>query len=292
MKLFILIRELFNQCILKQILISIHNFENIVRIALSAFGLSMIILLSTAGGVAMAKLSEINSSSSAPFSINSSSMSGVNEYILIEIDEGDNDEEEVIITKLHEFFFESLNTKGIVSWDFGDGSFATGQETSHSYEDAGYYTVTATSTSSGGIDLATIIVMVEKSGYVESDNMECACSPTAKSTVIDLVPVPGMVNFEGIVTVTHDGSSESCSLRNPFQECHLRVIIEYTKDGNVMEQKIIFDDTFRTNEKNVEFELIDFETETGESVQIRLETDQLRDWHKPNTSWTMTAPIW
>tara|TARA_B100001564_G_scaffold305702_1_gene274838 strand:- start:1172 stop:1963 length:792 start_codon:yes stop_codon:yes gene_type:complete len=263
-----------------------------VRIALSAFGLSMIIMISTAGGVAIAKLSEMNSSSSAPFAVNASSMSGVNEYILIEIDEGDNDEEEVITTKLHEFFFESLNAQGMVTWDFGDGSFATGKEASHSYDDAGYYTVTATSTSSRGIELATIIVMVEKSGYVESDNMECACSPTAKSTIIGLVPVPGMVNFEGVVTVTHDGSSESCSLRNPFQECHLRVIIEYTKDGNIMEQQILFDDTFRTNEKNIEFELIDFETESGESVQIRLETDQLRDWHKPSTSWTMTAPIW
>lgn len=277
---------------MKQILINGHNLVNVVKTTLSAFALSIVILLSTAGGIAIAKLSEINSSSNAPFTIKSSSMSGVNEYILIEVDEGDNDEEEIIITKFHEFYFESENSKDIVSWDFGDGSFATGPETSHSYEDAGYYTVTATSASSDGIESATIIVMVEKSGYVESDNMECACTPTAKSTVISLVPVPGMVNFEGVVTVTHDGSSESCSLRNPFQECHLRVIIEYTSDGNVMEQKIIFDDTFRTNEKNVEFELIDFETEPGESVQIRLETDQLRDWHKPNTSWTMTAPIW
>ena len=72
----------------------------------------MIIMISTAGGVAIAKLSEMNSSSSAPFAVNASSMSGVNEYILIEVDEGDNDEEEVITTKLHEFFFESLNAKG------------------------------------------------------------------------------------------------------------------------------------------------------------------------------------
>tara|TARA_B100001113_G_scaffold337542_2_gene318907 strand:- start:10672 stop:11322 length:651 start_codon:yes stop_codon:yes gene_type:complete len=216
----------------------------------------------------------------------------MNEYILIEVDEGDNDEEEVITTKLHEFFFESLNAKGLVSWDFGDGNSATGLITSHSYKDAGYYTITATSTSSDKIEQATIIVMVEKSGYVESDNMECTCSPTAKSTIINLVPVPGRVNFEGLVTVNHDGSSESCSLRNPFQECHLRVIIEYTTDGIVMEQNTIFDDTFRVNEKIIEFNLIDFKTEPGESVQIRLETDQLRDWHKPSTSWTMTAPIW
>ena len=66
--------------------------------------------------------------------------------------------------------------------------------------------------------------------------------------------------------------------------------MEYTKDGAVVDQIILFDDTFRTNEKNVEFELIDFNTEDGEGLQIRLETDQLRDWHKPSTIWAMTAP--
>ena len=50
-------------------------------------------------------------------------------------------------------------------------------------------------------------------------------------------------------------------------------------------------DTFRTNEKNVNFELMDFHTEEGEGLQLRLETDQLRDWHKPSTTWSMTAPI-
>ena len=94
-----------------------------------------------------------------------------------------------------------------------------------------------------------------------------------------------------MVTVEHDGSSESCALRNPLQECHLRVIMEYTKDGAVIDQTILFDDTFRTNEKNVNFELMDFYTEEGEGLQLRLETDQLRDWHKPSTTWSMTAPI-
>ena len=63
-------------------------------------------------------------------------------------------------------------------------------------------------------------------------------------------------------------------------------------EGSVIDQDIIFDDTFRTNQKDVEFKLSDLETESGENLQIRLETDQLRDWHKPSTTWTMTAPIW
>ena len=277
---------------MKQILISMDIGVNVMKTVFSAFTMAMIILFSTAGGVAIAKLSTINSSSSAPFAIDSSAVYGVNEYILIEVDEGDNDEEEVVISNLYEFFFEGVNAKGIVSWDFGDGSFAIGKNTSHSYENPGYYTITATSTSDNKIDLSTIIVIVEKSGYVESDNMECVCAPTAKSTIIELNPPLGMVNFEGMVSVVHDGNSESCSLRNPFQECHLRVIIEYMVEGSIINQDIIFDDTFRSNQKDVEFKLSDLETESGENIQIRLETDQLRDWHKPSTAWTMTAPIW
>jgi hypothetical protein len=262
----------------------------LMKIAFSALTLVSLILFSAGAGVAIATFSNANSSSDSPFSINAPEVYGVNEYILIEIDEGDNDEEEVIVTKLHEFFFESLNADGIVVWDFGDGDSATGPSASHAYEEPGYYTITATSTSSKRIDSSKVGVIVEKTGYVESDNMECECAPSAKSTIINLMSPQGIVTFEGIVTAEHDGSSESCTLRNPFQECHLRVIIEYTKDGAVVDQIIIFDDTFRTNEKNVEFELIDFETEEGEGLQIRLETDQLRDWHKPSTVWSMTAP--
>jgi len=43
--------------------------------------------------------------------------------------------------------------------------------------------------------------------------------------------------------------------------------------------------------KNVQFEISDLNVEEGEGLQIRLETDQLRDWHKPSTAWSMTAPI-
>ncbi len=247
-------------------------------------------LFSAAGGAAIVTLSTASSSPSGPFSIDAPVVYGVNEYTLIEIDDGDNDEEEVIIAKLHEFFFDSLNARGVVVWDFGDGNSATGSNASHAYEEPGYYTITATSSSSKGIDLSTVGVIVEKTGYVESDNMECVCAPSAKSTVIDLMPPQGIVTFEGVVTVVHDGSSESCTLRNPFQECHLRVIIEYTVDGMVTDEIILFDDTFRTNQKDVAFELIDLETEPGEGLQLRLETDQLRDWHKPSTSWSMTAP--
>ena len=53
---------------------------------------------------------------------------------------------------------------------------------------------------------------------------------------------------------------------------------------------VLFDDTFRTNDIDIPFELANEEFMPGEGLQLRLETDQVRDWHKPNTQWTMTAP--
>jgi hypothetical protein len=41
----------------------------------------------------------------------------------------------------------------------------------------------------------------------------------------------------------------------------------------------------------VTFEFTALEFEPGEGLQLRLETDQVRDWHKPSTEWTMTAPL-
>jgi hypothetical protein len=62
-------------------------------------------------------------------------------------------------------------------------------------------------------------------------------------------------------------------------------------EGSVIGQEVLFDDTFRTNELNLPFELIDTVMENGEGLQLRLETDQIRDWHKPTTTWSMTAPL-
>ena len=115
--------------------------------------------------------------------------------------------------------------------------------------------------------------------------------PTAKDTVIDITPLTNGDEISGFVRVEHDGSSESCSLRNPLQECHLRVIIQKTSNGEVISNDVLFDENFRTNEVVIDFELTELDLEDGQGVQIRLETDQLRDWHKPYTEWSMNAPI-
>jgi hypothetical protein len=262
-----------------------------MKYTLSAATLVLIMVLSAASGVALSNINSSSSSSNGTFSIESSEMLGVNEYTLLEVDEGDNDEEEVVTVRMHEFILKAMNADGVVTWDFDDGTTATGLMTTHAYAEPGHYTVTATSTTTESIIQTTIMLTVDMIGTVESDNMECVCAPTAKDTVIDLIPAQGIVSIEGFVTVEHDGSSESCTLRNPLQECHVRVFLERTLDGSVIGQEVLFDDTFRSNELSVPFDLVDLEFESGEGLQLRLETDQVRDWHKPSTEWSMTAPV-
>lgn len=260
-----------------------------MKYSISAATIVLIVLLSAATGATLNSLTSSNTSS-GQLTIDAPVTYGMNQYTMLEVDDGDNDEEEVVTERLHEFMFQSINSNGVVLWDFSDGNTATGTSTNHSFSNPGRYLVTATSSSGGTVQIASVEITVEQQGNVESDNMECVCAPTAKSTVIDLKPSVGITSYDGIVTVEHDGSSESCTLRNPLQECHVRVILERTLDGAVVSQEVLFDDTFRTNEQSVEFEFNDLDMDVGEGLQLRLETDQVRDWHKPITVWNMTAP--
>ena len=223
-----------------------------------------------------------------PFKAKVDRAEGVNHYTLIEIDEGDNNEEKAITYILHEFLFSVTGEGDSVTWDFGDGNSGAGSVISHQFEEPGQYTVTATSISPDLIEIQTIEVKVELVGFAEVDNMECTCAPTAKDTVIDLMALSMEQSIEGFVKVEHDGSSESCSLRNPLQECHLRVVLQWTEESNVIAQEVLFDETFRSNEVVVDFNVEDLTLEQGDGLQLRLETDQLRDWHKPTAEWFTT----
>ncbi len=225
------------------------------------------------------------------FTANVDFAEGVNYYTLVEVDEGDNNEEKVVTVISHEFVFSVNDENGAITWDYGDGTTGTGAITSHKFENPGIYTVTATSISADDVKTSQIEVTVDLEAVAEVDNMECVCAPTAKDTIIELLAQEGQMSMEGYVKVEHDGSSESCTLRNPLQECHVRVILERTESGSVVGQEVLFDDTFRSNELVVDFSLMDLEFEDGEGIQLRLETDQVRDWHKPSAEWSATAPI-
>lgn len=254
-----------------------------VLLSVFVIGLSAGAILS--GGEFLAK------SDDRPFEISVDNEIGVNQFILIEVDEGDNDEEVVIERIFHVFTFEATDRGGLITWDFGDGFTATGSDTTHTFETPGIHTVEATESIDGEVTTRTMTVTVHLESEAEVDNMECVCAPTAKDTIIPLSDHVGISTLEGFVRVEHDGSSESCSLRNPLQECHVRVILQRLSNGDVVEQSILFDDTFRSNEHVVDFKFEDVNLGQGERLQLRLETDQVRDWHKPTAAWSTTAPI-
>ena len=250
--------------------------------------ISILLASLSLGGIVLGNnFSALSRENSPNFNVNVDADIGMNQYNLIEIDEGDNDEETQIILILHEFNFTSVGGK-IVNWDFGDGNTASGIQVVHQFDQPGKYLVSATSISTSSVDADSLVVTVHLTAHAEVDNMECECAPTAKDTIIDLVPITGIISIAGYLTVEHDGSSESCSLRNPLQECHLRVILQRSQLGNIVMEEVLFDDTFRSNEKVIDFILNDITFEEGEGIQLRLETDQLRDWHKPNADWEIT----
>ena len=252
--------------------------------------LLFVFVVGLSAGAVLSGSNLISNSDNSEFSISVDNEIGTNQFILIEVDEGDNDEEIVTEHILHAFAFEATNRGGLITWDFGDGFTATGNEATHSFEKPGVYVIEATESMNGIAKTATITVTVHLESQAEVDNMECVCAPTAKDTIIPLSEHEGISTIEGYVQVEHDGSSESCSLRNPLQECHVRVIMQRLSNGEVVEQSTLFDDTFRSNEQIVDFLFEDVQLEQGERLQLRLETDQIRDWHKPTAAWFTNAP--
>ena len=252
--------------------------------------LLFVFIVGLSAGAVLSGSDLISNSGDSEFSISIDNEIGTNKFILIEVDEGDNDEEVVTEHILHEFAFQASNRGGLITWDFDDGFTATGNEATHSFEKPGIYVIEATESLNGKVSTAAITVTVHLESEAEVDNMECVCAPTAKDTIIPLSEHEGISTIEGYVQVEHDGSSESCSLRNPLQECHLRVIMQRLSNGEVVEQSVLFDDTFRSNEQVVDFLFEDVELQQGERLQLRLETDQVRDWHKPTAAWFTNAP--
>ena len=219
----------------------------------------------------------------ALISVNSNS--GTNFYSMEEVDNGNNNEVEDIVWDNFTFQFDGYGSTGNIenyTWNFGDGNEIYGLKGSHSYELPGTYQVTLTVISANGNTASNQTqITVNFDGFVISDNMECTCAPTAKVTQIDLKIEEDATSIVGETTVTHDGSSEDCTQRISLQQCHLRVTIEEYDGGSLISQEVIFDETFSTNSKTVNFTI----NPNGNNYKILLETDEIRDWHKPNTEW-------
>jgi hypothetical protein len=253
--------------------------------------LLVVFVVGLSAGAVLSNGNILSNTDSNPFKASVDNDVGTNQFILTEIDEGDNDEEVVTEHILHDFVFEASDRGGLVTWDFGDGSTATGIETTHQFQEPGFYEVKVIESLDGEVTTITLSVTVHLETEAEVDNMECVCAPTAKDTIIPLSNHEGTSTLEGFVRVEHDGSSESCSLRNPLQECHVRVILQRLSGGDIVEESVLFDETFRSNEKVVDFNLESVELNEGDRLQLRLETDQIRDWHKPTAEWLTSAPI-
>ena len=213
---------------------------------------------------------------------------GINEYDMEEVDSGDNNEEEVVEETFYVFQFNAYSSVGNASsymWDFGDGNQGEGIEIAHEYQNPGKYIVTLT-TSNGQIKSDDQVeITVDFDGHVISDNMECTCAPTAKETTVDLKIENNVQEISGETTVTHDGNTEDCTQRLSIQQCHLRVILEIYDGSSLVSQDVLFDETFNTNSVTVNFSYSPNADENGHNFQLRLETDQIRDWHKPETFW-------
>ena len=213
---------------------------------------------------------------------------GINEYDMEEVDSGDNNEEEVVEETFYVFQFNAYSSVGNASsymWDFGDGTQGEGIEITHEYQNPGKYIVTLT-TSNGQIKSDDQVeITVDFDGHVISDNMECTCAPTAKETIVDLKIENNVQEISGETTVTHDGNTEDCTQRLSIQQCHLRVILEIYDGSSLVSQDVLFDETFNTNSVTVNFSYSPSIDENGYNFELRLETDQIRDWHKPETFW-------
>ncbi|MBR60960.1 MAG: hypothetical protein CMA84_07095, partial [Euryarchaeota archaeon] len=120
---------------------------------------------------------------------------GTNIYTLVEIDEGDNNEETSITIISHEFVFSATSENAAITWDFGDGNTASGAITSHQYDEPGEYVVLVTSITPDVVETMEIPITVHLEASAEVDNMECECAPTAKDTVIDLLALPGSMEI-------------------------------------------------------------------------------------------------
>ena len=123
---------------------------------ITGIALSILVVAAVASASTLVAVNILKSEENEPFRAKVDFAQGNNHYTLIEVDEGDNDEEKQVTLILHEFVFSVTGELDTVNWDFGDGKSGTGAIISHQYDEPGNYVVTATTSSPEAIESMTI----------------------------------------------------------------------------------------------------------------------------------------
>ena len=97
----------------------LHMMSRLTGITLSV----LVIVAAVASASTLVAVNILKSEETEPFTAKVDFAEGNNHYTLIEVDEGDNDEEKQVTLILHEFVFSVTGELDTVNWDFGDGKF-------------------------------------------------------------------------------------------------------------------------------------------------------------------------
>ena len=99
---------------------------------LTGIALSVLVVAAVASASTLVAVNILKSEETETFSAKVDFAEGNNHYTLIEVDEGDNDEEKQVT--LLQFVFSVTGELDTVNWDFGDGNSGTGAIISHQYK--------------------------------------------------------------------------------------------------------------------------------------------------------------
>jgi PKD repeat protein len=153
----------------------------------------------------------------------------------------------------------STGTIDSFDWDFGDGTTASGEIVTHSYESPGEYTVELTVSSSDGTDTATADIVVEAAAVAASFDYSPQFAATSTDITFDASPSSGDIDEftwqfgdgteKNGVEVTHSYDTTG--------EYTVQLRVQATIDGTEIEE---------TTTATVQVETEDGETVTGFTI--------------------------